>query len=158
MSKTAVAPAPAEVEARETILAYLDALALAEPLQERLWQQAGITMTQLSVLRHLRRGPETAGRLGHAAGLSPASLTRLVDRLETRGLVGRRRESADRRCVEIHLDPAGERLLDQLRVVKGSDLHRAVLSMSVEESRRLRAALRDLVERTRRIPAEEGLD
>ena len=152
------APAPAEIEARETMLAYLDALALAEPLQERLWQQAAITMTQLSVLRHLRRGPETAGRLGQAAGLSPASLTRVVDRLEARGLVGRRRESADRRCVEIHLEPAGDRLLNQLKVVKGSDLHRAVLSMSAQESRRLRTALRDLVERTRRLSAEEALN
>ena len=152
------APAPADLEARETMLAYLDALALAEPLQERLWQQAGITLTQLSVLRRLRRGPETAGRLGQAAGLSPASLTRLVDRLEARGLVGRRRESADRRCVEVHLEPAGDRLLDQIRVLKGSDLHLAVRSMNGDEHRRLRAALRDLVERTRRFSAEEGLD
>ena len=90
-------------------------------------------------------------------GLSPASLTRLVDRLEARGLVRRRRESADRRCVEIHLQPAGEKLLGQVRVVRGSDLHRAVQSMSSQESLRLRTALRDLVDRTRRVSAQEGL-
>jgi DNA-binding MarR family transcriptional regulator len=147
----------AELEAKETMIAYLEALALAEPLQERLWQQVGITLTQLSVLRHLRRGPQTAGRLGQMAGLSPASLTHLVDRLEARGLVRRRRDSADRRQVEVHLQAAGERLLGQVRVVKGSDLHRAVLSMSPQESLRLRTALRDLVQRTRRLSAEDEL-
>src|SRR5437588_4657780 len=161
VSNSRLAPAPAlapvDLEARETLLAYLDALALAEPLQERLWQEAGITLIQLSVLRQLRRGPDTAGRLGQAVGLSPASLTRLVDRLEAPGLVRRRRESADRRCVEIHLQPAGEKLLGQVRVVRGSDLHRAVHSMSSQESLRLRTALRDLVDRTRRVSAQEGL-
>jgi DNA-binding MarR family transcriptional regulator len=157
MSNSVAAPAALELEVKETILAYLDALALAEPLQDRLWQEARITLTQLSVLRHLRRGPQTAGHLGQSAGLSPASLTRLVDRLEARGLVRRRRDSADRRVVEIHLLPAGERLLSQVRVVKGSDLHQAVLAMSGEERLRLRRALRDLVERTRRFSSEEGL-
>jgi DNA-binding MarR family transcriptional regulator len=136
-------------------LAYLDALTLAEPIQARLWQLAEITLTQLSVLRELRQGPQNAGKLGVAVGLSPTSITRLVDRLESRGLVGRRRESEDRRCVEIHLEPAAERLLGQIRVLRGSVLHRAVESMTRVERRRLTMALRRLVDLARPCASQE---
>ena len=106
-------------------------------------------MTQLSVLRELRSGPQTSGRLGELVGLSAASLSRLVDRLERRGLVSRRRESEDRRYVEIHLEPAGERLLGEIKVLRGTDLHLAVEAMTGEERRRLTSGLRRLVELTR---------
>ncbi len=148
---TTAAIASVETETREALLAYLDALTLAEPIQERLWQGARLTLTQLSVLRELRSGPQGAGKLGIAVGLSPASVSRVIDRLETRGLVSRRREADDRRCVEVKLEPAGERLLGQLKVLRGSDLHAAVEGMTIEERRRLTRALRGLVERTRAV-------
>ena len=144
-----LAPAPASSETREALLAYLDALTLAEPIHERLWMQARITVTQLTVLRELRSGPQGAGKLGVAVGVSPASLTRLVDRLETRGLVSRHRGSDDRRCVEVRLEPAGERLLGQLKVLRGSDLQLAVEAMTLDERRRLTKSLRRLIELTR---------
>lgn len=150
------APAATSAESREALLAYLDALTLAEPMQERLWQEARITLTQLSVLRELRSGPQSAGKLGVAVGLSPTSTTRLVDRLERRGLVSRRRgEDGDRRCVEVRLTSAGERLLTQVKVVRGSDLHLAIESMSRDERRRLAVALRRLVELTRAFAARK---
>jgi DNA-binding MarR family transcriptional regulator len=136
------------------MLAYLDALTLAEPIQARLWQLAQLTLTQVSVLRQLRAGPQTAGRLGHAVGLSPASLSHLVDRLERRGLVSRRREAEDRRVVEVCLEPAGESLLSEIKPLRGSDLHRAVESMTSEERRRLTSSLTRLVEMAHRIAAE----
>src|SRR5438552_4025411 len=108
-------PRPIQNQTREALLAYLDALTLAEPIQARLWQLAHLTLTQVSLLRELRSGSQTAGVLGQAVGLSPTSLTRLVDRLEGRGLVIRRRESEDRRCVEIRLSAAGERLLGEVK-------------------------------------------
>jgi len=146
----------AYAETREALRAYLDALMLAEPLQAKLWHEAEITLTQLSVLRVLREGPQMAGRLGQEVGLSPASITRLVDRLERRGLVSRHRESDDRRRVEVHLEPAGERLVAQMKVMRGSHLHQAVESMTSGERRDLTAALRRLVELARsRAAADE---
>lgn len=138
-------------ETRQALLAYADAITLAEPMQARLWQLAEVTLTQLMVLRRLREGPHSAGMLGQALGLSPTSVTRLVDRLAQRGLVERRRDVDDRRCVEIRLQPAGERLLGKLKVMRGTDLHRAVQSMTPVDRRRLTAALRSLVERTRAL-------
>jgi DNA-binding MarR family transcriptional regulator len=82
-------------------------------------------------------------------------MTRLIDRLERRRLVGRRRESEDRRVVEVHLEPAGERLLGEARVFRGSDLHLAVAAMTGEERRRMTLALRRLVELAREIAGHE---
>jgi MarR family 2-MHQ and catechol resistance regulon transcriptional repressor len=143
-----------QAETKAALLAYIDALALAEPIQARLWQLAHITLTQASVLRNLRSGPQTAGRLGELVGLSAASISRLIDRLERRGLVRRTRDAHDRRIVEVHLEPAGERLLGEARVFKGSDLHHAVETMSSDERRRLTTALRRLVELTRDIAVQ----
>ena len=136
-------------ETKATLHAYLDALALAEPIQSRIWQLAELTLTQVQVLRALRDGPQTLGRLGQANGMSPTSVTRIVDRLERRGLVARRRESEDRRVVQVHLEPEGERLLGEIRVVKGSDIHRAIDRMTSEERRQLTSSLRRLVELAR---------
>lgn len=146
---TTIVGAPQQLEVKEALRAYLDALALAEPIQARLWQEAELTLTQVVVLRELRQGARTAGRLGLEVGLSPTSVTRLVDRLERRGLVSRRRDSEDRRCVHVHLEPAGDKLLSEIRILRGSDLHRAVESMSSEERQTLTAGLRRLVELTR---------
>jgi DNA-binding MarR family transcriptional regulator len=152
------APAAVSTDTRALLLAYLDAMALAEPLQARLWERAELTLTQLSALRELRDGPQTASRLGAAVGLSPASVTRLVDRLERRGLVSRRREIDDRRYVEIRLEPAAERLLGQLKVVKGTALHSAVEAMDPDERRRLTAGLCRLIELARAAEEQRGDD
>jgi DNA-binding MarR family transcriptional regulator len=153
---TISAPVTAQSETKAALLAYLDALALAEPFQARLWQLSHLTLTQVSVLRHLRAGPQTAGRLGELAGLSATSISRLVDRLEKRGLVSRTRDLEDRRIVEVHLEPAGERLLGEARVFKGSDLHHAVEAMSGDERRRLTTSLTRLVELTREFAVRRG--
>lgn len=152
---TNLASTAAHVETKEALLAYVDALNLAEPIQVKLWQDSQITLTQLSVLRELRQGPRSAGKLGEKVGLSPTSITRLVDRLEARGLVRRRRQADDRRLVEIELQPAGERLIGQIRVFKGTPVHQAVEAMSSESKRQLTSALRALVDAARTTVLEE---
>jgi len=149
MANTSDAGIEVSAETKATLLAYLDALALAEPIQAKLWQLAEITLTQVQVLRALRDGPQTLGKLGHSIGLSPTSVTRVVDRLERRGLVSRRRDSDDRRLVRLQLEPAGERLIGEIRVIRGSDVHLAVEAMTGEERRQLTASLRRLVELAR---------
>lgn len=137
-----------EPDVREAVRAYLDALALAEPLQSALWRSARLTLVQLNVLRALRdRGPLNAGRLGDMVGISPTSTTRLLDRLEGRGLVRRRAHPDDRRCVVIHLTPEGERVLGDVRVVSGTPLLQAVRSLDADDRRALTRTLRALVDR-----------
>ena len=133
-------------DSKAALLAVVDALTLAEPIQARLWQVAHITMTQLAVLRELRNGPTTVGKLGMEVGLSPASVTRLVDRLEKRGLVARSRDEEDRRRVGVRLTSQGERVLGESKVFRGSHVHLAVEAMSPEERRLMTEGLRRFVE------------
>ena len=141
-------------EVKEALVAYIEALALAEPIQARLWHEAEITLTQLAVLRELRSGRQNAGRLGEKVGLSPTSMSRLLERLEKRELVSRHRASEDRRVVEVHLEPAGERLLGQITIFRGSSVHRAVQAMNAEDRRLLTTSLRRLVSTTRTLAAQ----
>jgi DNA-binding MarR family transcriptional regulator len=85
-------------------------------------------------------------------------MTRLVDRLELRGLVKRRRHAEDRRRVEIELAPAGDTLLGAIRVFKGTPLHVAIDSLTGDQRRRLIAALRELVDATRELTKQEKPD
>jgi len=149
------ASAPVGAETKAALLAVFDAITLAEPIQARLWQVSRITMTQLAVLRRLRGGPQTVGRLGAEVGLAPASVTRLVDRLEKRGLVARSRDAEDRRRVDVRLTAHGERVLGESKVFRGSDVHLAVDAMSSEERRLMTAGLQRLVELARGFAARE---
>jgi DNA-binding MarR family transcriptional regulator len=141
-------------DVRDALRAYLDAITLAEPLQVALWKSSGITLTQLSVLRQLRAGPGPAGQLGRTIGLSPASTTHLLDRLEERGLVSRQRCTDDRRTVKVHLTEEGQRVLGESRLLLGSHLHRAVEAMTPDERRGLAAALDKLIDHAHRLAGE----
>ncbi|EYU01354.1 Transcriptional regulator, MarR family [Pseudomonas aeruginosa PA99] len=56
-------------------------------------------------------GELTATQLAKLVSLSQASLSGVLDRLEGRGLLYRRRDEQDRRKSWLHLDPAGHEAL-----------------------------------------------
>ena len=65
----------------------------------------GINPTDLNCLNILSfSGQLTAGELAKATGLTTASITGVLDRLEQAGFVRRGRDAQDRRRVVIHLD------------------------------------------------------
>ncbi|HTZ94463.1 MAG TPA: MarR family transcriptional regulator [Streptosporangiaceae bacterium] len=65
----------------------------------------GINPTDLNCLNILSfSGQLTAGELAKATGLTTASITGVVDRLEQAGFVRRERDAQDRRRVVIHLE------------------------------------------------------
>jgi DNA-binding MarR family transcriptional regulator len=59
----------------------------------------------------LREGEATAGALARAAHLNPASVTAMIDQLQHRGLVERRRHDADRRVCIVVLTRPGQALV-----------------------------------------------
>ncbi|WP_369255878.1 MarR family winged helix-turn-helix transcriptional regulator [Geodermatophilus amargosae] len=78
---------------------------------ERFAKPQGLGRTDvravIAILDATRRGePLTAGGLGAAVGLSSASVTALVDRLERAGHVHRVRDAADRRRVVLQMSEA----------------------------------------------------
>lgn len=112
--------------------ALADLLVLAEPLQQRLWDAACLSVGQLRVLRVLseQHAAIPAGRLAALAGISQASLSRLLARLEQRELVHREVDPEDRRRVSVSLTPAGQKLLEQSRLWRGSDFDRAAAALT----------------------------
>jgi DNA-binding MarR family transcriptional regulator len=67
-------------------------------------ERIGINATDLNCLNILSLGGElTAGQLAQATGLTTASITGVLDRLEEAGYVRRERDANDRRRVVIHL-------------------------------------------------------
>ncbi|WP_409184208.1 MarR family winged helix-turn-helix transcriptional regulator [Amycolatopsis sp. VS8301801F10] len=73
-----------------------------------LAEQNGLSTVESKVTDYLARlGPLTPKELAGYAGLAPASVTALVDRLERKGVVNRMPHPDDRRKVLVRLDPAG---------------------------------------------------
>jgi len=102
--------------------------------------ECGLTPQQHQALRAIRGAPDAAVSIGYVAErliLKPHSASGLVDRLETLGLVSRRRSSDDRRQALIALTPRAEALLAQL-----SATHR-------QEIVRLRPLLSELLDHLR---------
>jgi len=106
-----------------------------------------ITSRMLWVLQHLASvGPSTPGELAQASGVKKSTTTELVDRLETKGYVGRMRDERDARRVFVGLTPAGERRARRTPSVLEDDaLRDALARLTADERAALVRGLRALV-------------
>lgn len=85
---------------------------MTELASKRLARTAGLTPSQLSVLRILSEYDEvSAGWLAKATQLKHATITSLIDKLEARGMIARRKCDEDRRRVWMRLLPSGKAAL-----------------------------------------------
>ncbi|HXW44895.1 MAG TPA: MarR family transcriptional regulator [Streptosporangiaceae bacterium] len=96
-------------ERAQLAMAFVGAVRKTGSLMQLMSQAAadriGINTTDLNCLNILSfSGEMTAGELARATGLTTASITGVVDRLEHAGFVRRERDAQDRRRVVIHLD------------------------------------------------------
>ena len=66
-----------------------------------------LTFSQFVTLKKLADGIASVTDLARAAELNPGAMTRLLDRLEAKGLVSRVADPGDRRALHIHLTEAG---------------------------------------------------
>ncbi|MFO8012933.1 MAG: MarR family winged helix-turn-helix transcriptional regulator [Phycisphaerae bacterium] len=74
----------------------------------------GLTVPQLAVLKELGAdGGRSIGELTRAVHLSQATVTGILDRLQRRGLIERRRGEADKRKVHVWLTEDGRDALGQ---------------------------------------------
>jgi DNA-binding MarR family transcriptional regulator len=78
--------------------------ALIQLMGQAAADRIGINATDLNCLNLLSfSGQMTAGQLAKATGLTTASITAVIDRLEEAGFVQRERDAADRRRVVVKL-------------------------------------------------------
>ena len=86
--------------------------------EEDVFGQAGLSAQQYNALRLLRSAhPDSMPTLVLGSRLISRApdMTRLLDRLEQRGLLSRDRRPENRRVVEVRITQAGLDLLDELR-------------------------------------------
>jgi DNA-binding MarR family transcriptional regulator len=84
---------------------------------ERFLKANGLTGTQYNVLRILRgAGPEglACTSIGEKMISHDPDMTRLLDRMEKRGLITRHRQSSDRRVVKTRISSRGLTVLKRL--------------------------------------------
>lgn len=102
---------------QEAVVALIRTADLARRVMSGLVEPLGITLQQYNVLRILRgAGEEGLPTLDIAERMieQTPGITRLVDRLEAKGLVGRKRCPTDRRQVFCRITPDGLALLARL--------------------------------------------
>src|SRR5690242_7243955 len=82
----------------------------------RVLKAEDLSSTQYNVLRILRGAPQglPCGEIAGRLITRDPDVTRLLDRMEKRGLISRARESRDRRLVLVRLAPEGRKLVDRL--------------------------------------------
>lgn len=120
------------VEVRATgwrALAALHGL-LETELERALQRESGLSVVEYTVLDALSRQDGwhmRMSQLARAAALSSSATTRLVNRLEDRGLLRRILCADDRRGIYTELTPAGQELVDAARPV-----HDATLAATLE--------------------------
>jgi DNA-binding MarR family transcriptional regulator len=100
-------------------VAFLDLMRTADLLSRGplvMLKTEGLSGTQYNVLRILRGSPEglACGEIASRMITRDPDITRLLDRLEKRGLISRCRETKDRRMVMARITPAGLDLLARL--------------------------------------------
>lgn len=100
---------PVETE----VLSALRRLIRATDLDaKKLARQTKLTTSQLLVMELLAStGELTVGGIAERVGLAQGTVTTMIDRLEERGLVSRRKGNSDRRQVKVSLQAEGQRLL-----------------------------------------------
>ena len=105
----------------------------------------GATLQMWRVLAALReRDGRRMGDLSETTSIEVSTLTRLVDSMEGKGLVARRRDSADARVIVLHATPAGRRLTQRILPIAERYEAVALAGFSAVESEVLKEALRRL--------------
>ncbi|WP_020662904.1 MarR family winged helix-turn-helix transcriptional regulator [Amycolatopsis benzoatilytica] len=114
-------------------------------------EELGLSPAQTGLLRVIARRPgESQQALAAELGTPATRLVALVDGLERRGLIERRRNPQDRRLYAVFLSDQGEEMMRTLAKIGAAHEDELMAALSAEE----RTVLRGLLAR---IAAEHGL-
>jgi DNA-binding MarR family transcriptional regulator len=132
----------------ESILRSLRKISRAVDLYSRqLAARYQLTTPQLTCLRQLERcGTLTSGELASEVALSQATVTGILDRLESRGLVRRRRDERDKRRVLVGITARGRQLVDRAPVPLQKQFADRLSRLAEGEQSEIDAVLRRIVE------------
>lgn len=117
----------------------------------------GLTDAQWKPLMLLRNGlATTAIELARRMDVDAGAITRLLDRLEAKGLLERLRSTADRRVVHLQLTAAGEAAAAKVPFVLASVNNDFLKGFSEAEWKQLRKLLERMAANAQALQSEEG--
>jgi DNA-binding MarR family transcriptional regulator len=110
----------------------------------------GLSSMQFAVLKHLSEGTaQTSADLCRVMFHDTGAMTRILDRLEHKGLVRRERCREDRRVVFLRVAPNGRALLPRLMTVAGRVIDAHLAGFSATEIEALKTYLGRMIENGR---------
>lgn len=141
------APAPAQQEALG--VGYLMSRARASLLSalDRELEPFGLNAMQFAALKHVTQGDaDTAAGLCRFMYYDGGSMTRLLDKLEERGLLRRERCADDRRVVYLRVSANGRALLPRLKAHAARVLEAHLDGFSAADTESLKTYLKRMIE------------
>ncbi len=101
------------------------------------------------------RGPQNLAGLAEAVGVTPATATRMCDRLVRKGLIRRREERGDRRQLRLVLTEKGRMLVDAVTERRRREIERIISEIPAEEQVVLVNALGRLAAAAGEVPEQD---
>jgi DNA-binding MarR family transcriptional regulator len=119
---------------------------LSNAVNQHTMTELGITSTQASILFMLASGKCAAAvDLAREYGIDASAVTRLIDRLEKRGLLYRIRSMEDRRVVMLEMTSEGYALAARMPAIFQRVLQSAMTGFTSDETDLLRGMLRKML-------------
>lgn len=132
-----------EIRVLMLMLIKVHARAMEEYFRERGGQ---ISPVQFGIMRSLVRRPHTISELSKITVLDPSTLVSVIDDLETKGLVERRKDPSDRRRTPLSVTEGGRALLhDYHDHPLRDEMQRCIMALGEERAEQLRALLREIL-------------
>ncbi len=106
-----------------------------------------VTSAQYIIMGHLVYGmADSASGLCKGIAYDPGAMTRMVDRLEAKGLIRRLRSEDDRRAVKLELTDEGKAVFPKMRVKVVDALNDLLRGFTKSEARQLEGLLQRMLD------------
>ena len=145
------------VEQEAIVDAVLNASRVLVAIAARSLADAGeeVTLTQYRSLVVLAsRGPQSMAALADAVAVTPATASRMCDRLVKKGLVRRRGARNDRRQVRLGLTESGRHIVDAVTARRRQEIAELLATIPSETQRSVVTALTRLAESAGEVPEQ----
>ena len=127
-------------------LIYLTAQELKN-MAEKVLNPSGLTLEQFQLLKNMsRQTGMTQRELGQVVYKTPANMTRILDRLETKSLITRKENPDDRRASLVFLTKHGESLVQELFGVLDSFSSEVARGINEQDKKIVRKVLARITE------------
>lgn len=115
----------------------------------------GFSVSEWRVLATLAgSAPLSIGRLAAISTIKQPTATRLLDRMEGKGLVERLEKDGDRRITLVKITPAGSRMVSRLIALARDHEQRVLEPFGLERAEELKSTLRHIIELHRATPSD----